>query len=88
MMNVPGDMRDRYLTRRRQELRECKESLDSGNLIFLEKVGHRLKGNGVTFGHPELSAIGKKLEEAARAGNVAEIEPVVRELELWVEAQA
>jgi len=35
----------------------------------IDRLGHRLKGSGGSFGFPELSTIGEMLEVAARAGD-------------------
>jgi HPt (histidine-containing phosphotransfer) domain-containing protein len=50
----------------------------------IEKVGHQLKGNGTTFGHPELSTIGEKLEESAREQNTETLEKSMSEFSDWV----
>lgn len=84
-MHVPGEMLTRYFERRKRDLHECIEHLKSGDLNFIEKVGHQLKGNGVTFGFPELSEIGGELETAARSGNEAAISQVMGKFSDWVE---
>jgi HPt (histidine-containing phosphotransfer) domain-containing protein len=83
-MDVPNDMMARYLERRKRDLEACLESFRNRNFNDLEKVGHQLKGNGLTFGHPELSFIGKKLENAAAVGDAFLIEAALTEFSHWV----
>lgn len=84
-MQVPDEIMNRYFERRKRDLDECIEHLKSGDLRFIEKVGHQLKGNGVTFGYPELSEIGGELEEAAQSGDKKVISHVVGKFSDWVE---
>lgn len=83
-MQVPGDIMSRYIERRRHELEECQGFLKELNFSELERVGHQLKGNGVTFGHPELSNIGIKLEAAAINQNESALTEVLRDFSKWV----
>lgn len=83
-MEVPSDIMNRYLDRRKRDLEECLSSLSSHNYQDIEKVGHQLKGNGSTFGHPELSVIGKKLELAAQAHDLVSLEKALKEFSEWV----
>ncbi len=55
-----------YIVRRHQDLIKCRAALRANDFDVMETVGHNLKGNGVSFGHPTLSGIGEKLEIAAR----------------------
>jgi len=84
-MQVPDEMKIRYFERRKRDLDECIKNLKSGNLHFIEKVGHQLKGNGVTFGYPELSEIGGELEVAAQSGDHRVISNAMNKLSKWVE---
>lgn len=83
-MEVPCDILTRYFERRQRDLDVCRQSLKKHNFVELEKVGHQLKGNGETFGHPELSKIGKLLEDAAATCDRPNVEKAVNELSKWV----
>ena len=86
-MLVPDEMKLRYFDRRKRDLDECVQHLKSGDLSFIEKVGHQLKGNGETFGHPELADIGRELEEAAREGDLKFVTKAVTKFSDWVNTQ-
>lgn len=83
-MEVPGDIQGRYMDRRKKDLETCLVSLQEENFSELEKVGHQLKGNGLTFGYAELSTIGSKLERAAHARNLSDLEKSLKEFSRWV----
>lgn len=84
-MQVPDQMLIRYFERRKRDLDECIQHLKNGDLRFIEKVGHQLKGNGVTFGYPELSTIGNELEVAAQSGDHHVISNAMNKFSEWVE---
>jgi HPt (histidine-containing phosphotransfer) domain-containing protein len=83
-MEVPNEIMNRYLDRRKRDLEKCLSSLSRHEYQEIEKVGHQLKGNGSTFGHPELSVIGKKLELAAQAHDLDSLEKALKEFSGWV----
>lgn len=48
--------------------------------------GHGLKGMGGSVGLPEISVVGRLLEEAAQGGRSAEMERLITLLSAWVAA--
>lgn len=85
-MEVPEHLMSRYIQRRRRDLEECQRALSGLRFDELARVGHQLKGNGLTFGHPELSSIGHNLELAATEHQICGIESALEDLSLWVES--
>lgn len=83
-MEVPHEIMMKYIERRKRDLEECQLFLKDRQFDEVERVGHQLKGNGATFGHPELSEIGKKLELAAQSKNLLSIEEGLKEFSDWV----
>lgn len=83
-MDVPADILFRYLERRKKDLEICLASLEDQNFTELEKVGHQLKGNGITFGFADLSIIGNDMELAAKRMNRPEIEKALEAFSGWV----
>lgn len=83
-MEVPQEIRFRYMERRKKDLETCLLCLEEKNFTELEKVGHQLKGNGITFGYADLSAIGTYMEQAARHKNLPEIEKALEHFSTWV----
>lgn len=83
-MEVPSDIMTKYIERRKRDLEDCLLSLERHQYEEIEKVGHQLKGNGTTFGHPELSVIGKKLESAAQVQDLQTLELSLKEFSQWV----
>lgn len=83
-MEVSEEIKYKYLERRVKDLDACFESLKKKNFLNLEKVGHRLKGSATTFGHPELSSIGEKLEKSAGVKDEPQVEAILKEFKVWL----
>jgi CheY-like chemotaxis protein len=56
----------RYLLRREEDGVALREAMEREDYECIARIGHNLRGNGVSFGLPELSAIGERIEAAAR----------------------
>lgn len=65
-MVVPVELKQRYLSRRIQDLINLKEALAKNDFTFALKLGHQVKGNAVTFEFPHMATIGVELEHAAK----------------------
>jgi HPt (histidine-containing phosphotransfer) domain-containing protein len=65
----------------------CRECLKKRDFETIQTIGHNLKGNGSSFGFPELSQIGEKMEISARELNDSQIALLVDRLEEWVHQQ-
>ena len=60
-MLVPG-----FLAARRREHLWMESCLVDGDFEQIARLGHRLKGSGGSFGFPELTSVGARLEAAAK----------------------
>lgn len=80
-IDIPKEAIQKYLERRFTDIENCRLALQRGDLSVCEIVGHQLKGNGSTFGFPEISTVGKSLELAAKAHDTDSASHLVDELE-------
>jgi HPt (histidine-containing phosphotransfer) domain-containing protein len=84
-MEILNEHKLKYLNRRMVEIKELKESLMNDDYEIAITIGHRLKGNGETFGYPRISSIGITLEQAALARNKEMLRTTIDELAQNVE---
>jgi HPt (histidine-containing phosphotransfer) domain-containing protein len=70
-----------YLTRRETELVQLKQSLLENSFELAKIIGHRLKGHGETFGFPDISSIGIKMEKAAQEEDMGQLKSAVQSLD-------
>ena len=83
-MEVPQELHNRYLERRKRDLEICINSLEHENFNEIERVGHQLKGNGITFGFDELTEIGSQMERAAASADTTELEEAIHNFSTWL----
>ena len=75
---------NKYFDRRKEELALCLKALENKDFSYIEQVGHKMKGNGITFGFPELSDLGSALETQARGKREPEVRVLVDRFQQWV----
>jgi HPt (histidine-containing phosphotransfer) domain-containing protein len=75
-----------YLARRTEDVTSLRALLERGDFSTIERRGHNVKGSGVTYGFPELSRIGERIEAAAKAESRDGVELAIGELEAGVHA--
>jgi hypothetical protein len=75
---VSADLRRRFVNGLPARLQALEAAQVAGDPQALSELAHDLKGAGGSFGHPELSAIGRRLE---RSGLVGDLTATGRELD-------
>jgi HPt (histidine-containing phosphotransfer) domain-containing protein len=65
-MQVPVELKRKYLERRIQEIDHLIQSLDMNDFAPALKLGHQVKGNAVTFEFPQIAPFGAEIEIAAQ----------------------
>jgi HPt (histidine-containing phosphotransfer) domain-containing protein len=80
IQDVTQEMKFIYLKRRTAELIECQKALKLRDFRYLEKVGHQVKGNAVSFGFEKFLPIAVDLEGAAQSKDARRLESVLQEL--------
>ncbi len=84
-ISVPQNLLLKYKFSRKNDYMTCLESFVKNDLSHIERVGHQMKGNGETFGYPEISEIGKRLELAASKNDHSLIQIALNDLKNWIE---
>jgi HPt (histidine-containing phosphotransfer) domain-containing protein len=71
----------RFLEHRRTDVATIRAALERGDFERIGRLGHNMAGNGVSYGFPEMSAIGERLEAEAHVGNATAIREELASLE-------
>lgn len=74
-----------FIAHRGRDLASILAALDQGDFETVARLGHNMRGNGNSYGFPEISAIGKELEAAAKARDEESIRDQMAMLEVWIE---
>ena len=72
-MEIPVELKRKYLERRVQDIQHLISSLDQNDFAPAAKLGHQVKGNAVTFDFPQMAPIGIEIEQAAKTRNKEEL---------------
>jgi HPt (histidine-containing phosphotransfer) domain-containing protein len=75
-----------YLTRRKEAVPAFRNSLESGDYDRIRRMAHDIKGTGASYGFPPITNVGRVLEQAAVAGDLARLEHALRSMERYLDA--
>ena len=76
-VKVSKDLEDlipTYLTNRKKELDALRHALPAADLEQIRQIGHRMRGVGTSYGFDDVTALGKLLEDSAKANDMAGLE--------------
>ncbi len=71
---------ERFLARCSANLRSLDEALAAGDYAAIAAIAHGLAGAGGTYGLGDVSVLGRRIEQAARAGEGERVAPILEEL--------
>lgn len=77
---IPGFLENRHL-----DVKVIEKLLDDAEFAEIQRIGHSMKGSGGGYGFDEISQIGKRIEEAATAGNIDKISSLARSLSQYLQ---
>jgi HPt (histidine-containing phosphotransfer) domain-containing protein len=71
-VTVAKDLEDlvpTFMKNRAKELETLRSALAAGDFDQMRQLGHRMKGVGNSYGFENVSLLGKKVEDGAKAGD-------------------
>lgn len=80
-MQVPAELKIRYLDRRLQDIERLRATLEQDDYSFALKLGHQVKGNAVTFEVPQIAGIGLEMEIAALKKDKEKVKILMQKME-------
>ncbi len=83
-MQVPTDLKRRYLARRIEEIQKLRAALYVGDYSQALRLGHQIKGNAATFEFDEMGPLGKEIEKAASEKDRAQVEHFLHKVESFI----
>ena len=79
-----ADIIPEYLENKRGECSRLKQLAAQRDFEEIRTIAHGMKGSGGCYGFTPISDIGRAMEAAAKAGNLADILAQVDELEAYL----
>jgi HPt (histidine-containing phosphotransfer) domain-containing protein len=74
-----------FLTRKHVDLQTLRNALESGDFAAIGALGHKIKGEGGSFGFDAISEIGAALEATAKKGDPESARQLVTDLSEYLE---
>jgi HPt (histidine-containing phosphotransfer) domain-containing protein len=81
-ITVAKDLEDlipTFMKNRSKEVETLRAALAAGDFEQMRQLGHRMKGVGNSYGFEKVSALGKQIEDGAKAGDRAGLEARIAE---------
>ena len=80
-MQVPIELKIKYLSRRFEDIERLRVSLDQDYYSLAQKLGHQVKGNAATFDVPQIASIGIEMEKAALRKDKEKVKMLISKME-------
>jgi HPt (histidine-containing phosphotransfer) domain-containing protein len=74
----------RFIAHRAGDIVTLRRAVEASDFEVVRRIGHNLRGNGPSYGFPQVGEIGRALEEAAEAGDGAAASAKIAMLEAWL----
>jgi len=85
-MQVPAELKLKYLNRRIQDIQKLRLSLENDDYSLAMKLGHQVKGNATTFDFPQIAFLGVEIEQAARKKDKNVVQALVMRMETAIQS--
>ncbi len=76
----------RFIQLRHEDIQAIKEALDADDYETISRLGHAMKGSGISYGFDHISEIGKNMEYAAKCKDRDGVNMSLRELVKYLES--
>jgi HPt (histidine-containing phosphotransfer) domain-containing protein len=77
----------KFIGHRARDLETLRDALAQRDFETVGRIGHNMRGNGHSYGFPEIGLLGERLEAAADTRNEPAIGEQLAALEAWLAQQ-
>jgi len=71
----------KFFANRRNDVRTLRDAAERRDMQIIATLAHNMRGTGASYGFPEISAIGDKMQTAGKRGDTAEVARLTGELD-------
>jgi len=79
-----ADLVPDFLVERARDVEDTRAMLAQGDINSIARLGHNMKGSGLSYGFIRITEVGRRIEEAAKRSDFAGIELATAELERFL----
>jgi two-component system response regulator HydG len=73
-----------FVANRRRDVDTMKHGVETNDFAMIARIAHNMRGNGRSYGFPEVGTIGEGIEVAAIAKDAAGLREGIGRLEKWI----
>lgn len=84
-IEIPQEIRARYLSRRSKDISDLSEALKQESFAIFKRIGHQLKGNARSYNYQELENLAEELERAGETQDLALAAAAIQSFKDWYE---
>jgi HPt (histidine-containing phosphotransfer) domain-containing protein len=77
----------KFIGHRARDVGTIRDALAQRDFEAIARIGHNMRGNGRSYGFPDIGLLGERLEEAGDAKDEHAIREQLVALEAWLAAQ-
>lgn len=81
---IMQELRALYRKSLADKMAEFAEAVAAKDFKTIVRLGHQMKGSGCSYGLPDISDLGTRMEEAGENRRVALLEPLLAEFRLFM----
>lgn len=85
--SITEALQRKYIDRRKAELIDMEVCLVRQDFSNLKSFGHKLKGNGSSFGYDELTEFGSLIEESAKEKDLEKTQVYFNQIKNFINQQ-
>jgi HPt (histidine-containing phosphotransfer) domain-containing protein len=78
----------RFIAHRTEDAATISLALERGDYALIARLGHNMRGNGCSYGFPDIATIGERMEAAAGKHDIAGVREQLAMLQDWVARSA
>ena len=71
----------KFFANRKNDVRTLRDAAERKDMQVIATLAHNMRGTGASYGFPEISAIGDKMQTAGKRGDAAEVARLTGELD-------
>jgi HPt (histidine-containing phosphotransfer) domain-containing protein len=81
---VAAKLRPRFIAHRAEDVATIRLALERSDYATVARLGHNMRGNGQSYGFPDIATIGERMEAAAGTHDVGGVREQLAALQDWV----
>ena len=84
--DIAKELRTTYVKSLADKMAQLSEAIHTKNYAVIMRLGHQLKGSGSSYGLPQVSELGARMEDAGENRMACDLGPLLAEFTILMES--